>query len=222
MSTDRTSINPVTNPISFFERSKHFWDDLLILFINLPLLQSNGDPLISSLLSGWTTTCTFPLLWSPLWLSVATLFEIAEERVKMCTTNPRSMRESPWQRGKTVIRSDVIVCGLNTSSHVPCHETLVDFVSTSVGALTMMTLCTGLMNNLDGITSALVALQLLPLCSSSPWCCTGYYWSGPIVLRSWGNYEGPVCTLIHLMKITIYSQGSWGFMSLEFYDGFYS
>lgn len=98
---------------------------------------------------------------------MATLFEIAEERVKMCTTNPWSMRESPWQRGKTV-RSGVIVCGLNTSSHVPCRETLVDFVSTSVEALATMTLCTGLMNNLDGITSALVALQLLPLCSSSP------------------------------------------------------
>lgn len=43
-----------------------------------------------------------------------------------------------------------------------------DFVSTNVGALALMTLCTGLMNNLQGITSVLVALQLLPLCSSSP------------------------------------------------------
>lgn len=31
-----------------------------------------------------------------------------------------------------------------------------------------MTLCTGLMNNLDGITPAPVALQLLPLCSLPP------------------------------------------------------
>lgn len=42
------------------------------------------------------------------------------------------------------------------------------FMSARVEALAIMTLCTGLMNNLGGITSVLVALQLLPLCSSCP------------------------------------------------------
>lgn len=161
--------------------------------------------------------CTFPLLCLPLWVSLGTLWN-CRERVKMCTTIPWPVKESLWQRGKTAIRSDVIVCGLNTSSHVSCHETRKRLCVDQCGSSSLMTLCTGLMNNLDGITPALVALQLLPLCSCSPWYYSGYYWSGPIVLRSQCNYKGPVCTLSHSRKITMHSQGNWEHMSLGFYD----
>lgn len=46
------------------------------------------------------------------------------------------------QLGKTVMRSDVIVCGLNTSSHVYCRETRKRLrVDYRVEARAMMTLC---------------------------------------------------------------------------------
>lgn len=67
------------------------------------------------------------------------------------------------------MRSDVIVCGLNTSSHVSRHGTrkrlCVDECGSSGHDDVMRR---GLMNNLDGITSAPVALQLLPLCFFPP------------------------------------------------------
>lgn len=165
MSTDRKarSINLVTNPIfSALLR----WRDLLILFINPVLL------LFYSLASSPPVSCVDEPIPACLHLPLVVVVFVTFSGYSLWNSQRSVWRcaqqlGGPWEgacggEGKTVIRSDVIVCGLNTSSHVSCHETRKRLCVDQCGSSSLMTLCAGLMNNLDGITPALVALQLLP------------------------------------------------------------